>query len=123
MSLNPSPPRVERPLTDISTGPCEPSETTDAEVLFPATCLSVTSKILRVRVLHPQPHCVVLDPRDTIGMAITYSLDHGPLNPIQAELLGAAAYHDITDIYLTGVSSHVETVASALGINIHLTTY
>ena len=42
---------------------------------------------------------------------------------MQAELLGAAAYHDITDIYLTAVSSHVETVASALGINIHLTTY
>lgn len=76
--------------------------------------------ILRVRVLHPQPFCTVLNASDTIGLAVTYSLDHGPLNLLQAELLAAATYHDITDVYLCAVSPHVVEVASSLGIGIHV---
>ena len=75
---------------------------------------------LRVRVLHPQPFCVVLNPSDTIGLAVTYSLDHSPLNLLQAELLAAATYHDISDIYMYAVSPHVAEIASILGIGVHL---
>jgi hypothetical protein len=75
---------------------------------------------LRVRVLHPQPFCAVLNPSDTIGLAVTFSLDHTPFNLLQAELLAAATYHDITDIYLYAVSPHVAEIASSLGIGVHL---
>jgi hypothetical protein len=75
---------------------------------------------LRVRVLHPQPFCAIFNPSETLGLAVTYSLDHGPLNLLQAELLAAATFHDIADVYLCAVSPHVVDVASSLGIRIHL---
>ena len=62
----------------------------------------------------------MLNPSDTIGLAVSYSLDHGPLNLLQAELLAAATYHDIADVYLCAVSPHVLTIAASLGIAIHI---
>jgi hypothetical protein len=76
--------------------------------------------VLQVRVLHPSPACSVFNPLETAGLAVTLSLDYAPLNLLQAELLAAAIYHDITDIYTYAVSPHVVEVASTWGVGVHV---